>query len=79
VPTVFTDHGFRYFFFSNEGQEPPHIHVEKGGATGKFWLNPISMAHSAGFTRTDLRRIRLVTERNERRFLEAWNAFFSQQ
>jgi hypothetical protein len=22
--------GFRFFFFSREGDEPPHIHVEQG-------------------------------------------------
>lgn len=23
--------GFRFFFFSHENDEPPHIHVEKAG------------------------------------------------
>jgi hypothetical protein len=30
MPTVLVVDGFRFFFFSNEGFEPPHIHVEKG-------------------------------------------------
>jgi hypothetical protein len=27
---------FRYFFFSNEGREPPHIHVKAGDDEAKF-------------------------------------------
>ena len=30
----------RFFFFSNEGREPPHIHVKAGGDEAKFWLDP---------------------------------------
>jgi Domain of unknown function (DUF4160) len=30
MPVVFRDGGLRYFFFSNEGREPRHIHA-KGG------------------------------------------------
>jgi hypothetical protein len=29
VPTVIRIHGYRYFFYSNEGSEPPHVHVER--------------------------------------------------
>ncbi len=30
MPTVLLINGYRFFFFSNEGNEPRHIHVEKG-------------------------------------------------
>lgn len=26
VPTLLVIEGFRFFFFSNEGMEPPHVH-----------------------------------------------------
>ncbi|MCK4624971.1 MAG: DUF4160 domain-containing protein [Phycisphaerae bacterium] len=29
MPTVLRKSGYRFFFFSLEGFEPPHIHVEK--------------------------------------------------
>ena len=35
MPTVLTVQGFRFFFWSNESDEPIHVHVEKGGAEGK--------------------------------------------
>ena len=40
MPTVFVVDGYRFFIFSNEGQEPPHVHVERGDALGKWWLIP---------------------------------------
>jgi hypothetical protein len=29
MPTVFRIKGYRFFFISLEGKEPPHIHVEQ--------------------------------------------------
>ncbi|MGH7857201.1 MAG: DUF4160 domain-containing protein [Candidatus Binatia bacterium] len=36
--------GFRFYFFSNERHEPPHVHVRKGGGKAKFWLRPVALA-----------------------------------
>jgi len=30
MPTVLRIEGFRFHFYSDEGNEPPHIHVEYG-------------------------------------------------
>ena len=32
MPTILIVDGFRFHFFSREGQEPPHIHIRKGDA-----------------------------------------------
>lgn len=40
MPTVLRLGRFRFFFFSNEGNEPPHIHVRAGEDEAKFWLEP---------------------------------------
>ncbi|MBA2706364.1 MAG: DUF4160 domain-containing protein, partial [Gemmatimonadaceae bacterium] len=45
---------FRFFFYSNEGSEPPHIHVESGSSTAKLWLTPVSVARSRGFAAKEL-------------------------
>jgi hypothetical protein len=29
--------GYRFFFFSMEGDEPPHIHIEHGNGIGVHW------------------------------------------
>jgi hypothetical protein len=43
MPTVLFINGFRFFFYSNEGFEPQHIHIEKGNAVARFWLEDIEL------------------------------------
>lgn len=43
MPTVLRMGRYRFYFFSNEGEEPPHIHVKSGGEEAKFWLDPIEL------------------------------------
>ena len=42
MPVVFRYKGFRFFFYSNEGDplEPLHIHVRKAECVAKLWLEP---------------------------------------
>lgn len=41
MPTVLRIGAFRFFFYSNEGGEPPHIHIQRDRMLAKFWLQPI--------------------------------------
>ena len=51
MPTLLNEKGFRFFFYSNENAEPCHVHVEKGHASGKVWIDPsIQIAYLVGFT-----------------------------
>jgi|LakMenEpi03Aug12_release.lakeMendotaPanAssembly.Ray.scaffolds.fasta_scaffold282623_3 hypothetical protein len=77
MPTVLRLNGYRFFFFSLEGNEPPHIHVENGDRVAKYWLNPISLASSYGFRTHELAKIRLMVSEHCRMFLEKWHEFFS--
>src|SRR2546425_13350762 len=61
MPTLLRVEGFRFFFFSNEGQEPPHVHVSKGDGVAKLWLVPIELAYASGLTPAELRRGRELT------------------
>ena len=49
MPTVLRIEGYRFFFYSLEGSEPPHVHVGHGDKLAKFWLQPVSLAESHGF------------------------------
>ena len=40
MPKVLYLKGYEFFFYSNEGNEPMHIHVGKAGGIGKIWLEP---------------------------------------
>jgi hypothetical protein len=73
MPTVLRMRGFTFFFFSQEGNEPPHIHVKKGDGAAKFWLTPVRLAKSAGFKKTELRAIMKIIETHEAQLLRAWN------
>ena len=77
MPTIFIIHGFRFFFFSNEGTEPIHIHVEKAGKVCKFWLKPISLARNYKFTGTELKKIMDIIENHKNEIEEKWNDYFN--
>jgi hypothetical protein len=79
MPTVWTEDGFRFFFYSNEGspREPVHIHVEKGADEAKFWLRPeVRVAYNDGYDARTLRRLIAMVEANRERIERAWDEFF---
>lgn len=41
MPTLLQIEGYRFYFFSDERHEPPHVHVRKGDSVAKLWLRPI--------------------------------------
>ena len=41
MPTALLIRGWRLFFYTNERNEPPHIHVRKGDVERKYWLHPV--------------------------------------
>jgi len=53
MPTVLKLKSYRFFFYSSDKEEPPHIHVESGDKVAKFWLDPVRLQSSGGFNRTD--------------------------
>ena len=62
MPTVLKLKGYRFFFFSNEGTEPLHIHVEKAENYAKFWLDPLYVSVNHGFTSKELTEISNIIE-----------------
>jgi hypothetical protein len=67
---------FRFFFYSNEGTEPAHIHAQRERKMAKFWLEPVALTSSGRFSASELRSIERIVLENKDRFLEAWNEFF---
>lgn len=76
MPTVLRLDGYRFFFYSLENNEPPHIHVEHGDRTAKFWIDPVQLAESAGFRSHEVTRLRALVIQHRARFLEAWHGHF---
>lgn len=77
MPTARRAGPHRFFFYSNEGNEPPHIHVETAERTAKFWLNPVNLAWSTGYNSKELTELRELVETHEEEFLEKWNEHFT--
>ena len=76
--TVLEEDGYKFKFYSNENDEPPHIHVTKGDGNAKYWLKPkISEAYSYGFTVRERRNIKELVTKNQNELINAWNEFFS--
>ena len=73
MPTVLRSGPFRVYFYSQDLQEPPHVHVDHDDMSAKFWLVPVSLAHNFGFSPHELRRIQRLLEEQQEKLLEAWN------
>ena len=77
MPTVLRSGPYRLFFYSADGNEPPHVHVERDENIAKFWLRPVRLQDSGGFGRVEIRRVRAIIEGNVDALLRSWNEFFA--
>jgi len=73
VPVVFRELGFVFFFYSNEGQEPIHIHVRKAGGFAKFWMEPIDLEFSQGLKVQDIRLAEELIVAHSDIIIQRWN------
>lgn len=79
MPAVFRQDGFRFYFYSNEGdpRELPHVHVEKDGADAKLWLYPtVEIAYNRGFDARTLRWIETIVSQRRMEIEQAWHDYF---
>lgn len=76
MPTILRIAGFRFFFYSLENGEPPHVHIERGDSTAKFWLDRIELARSDGFRAHGLHRLRALVIEHRSTLQEAWHEHF---
>jgi hypothetical protein len=77
MPTIFRVGPYRFFFYASDGSEPPHVHVERESSVAKFWLTPLRLQESGGFSRTELNQIALLVEAQREHFLQVWDEFFN--
>ena len=77
MPTVLRSGPYRFYFYSHEPNEPPHVHVDREDLSAKFWIDPVQLAANFGFRAHELRTIQLIVAERRTQLLEAWNEFFS--
>lgn len=73
MPEVFRSHGFVFFFYANEGNEPTHVHVRKAGGFAKFWLDPVELDHAQGMKVGDLTQAEDMIRENQELIRKKWH------
>lgn len=79
MPVVFRWQGYRFFFFSNEGDplEPIHVHSRKGDKVAKCWVRPgVGLADSHGMTTTELKLLTQAVEAHAELIERRWHEHF---
>lgn len=76
MPALLRLKGYRFYFYSHEAGEPPHVHVDKGGKSAKFWMESMTVVRNRGFTSLELREIARIISDYKLDFLRRWNDYF---
>ena len=80
MPVVFFEAGYRFHFYSSEGdpREPVHIHVAKRGVgDAKLWLYPeVTVAYNHGLDARTIRWVTSVVESRRTEIENAWHGHF---
>lgn len=75
MPTVMRIGSYRFHFYSDEGREPPHIHVRTPDGECKFWLEPIALASVRGVKLHEVRDIERLVFEHKTTLVSAYHEF----
>ncbi|MBS0621039.1 MAG: DUF4160 domain-containing protein [Verrucomicrobia bacterium] len=76
MPTVCIIGPYRFYFFSHEPNEPPHVHVDRDGLSAKFWLEEISLAKNLGFGEKEINKLQKIVAIHQQQFIGKWHEYF---
>lgn len=76
MPTVLRSGPYRFYFYSHEPNEPPHVHVDRDDLSAKFWLDAVALATNFGFNARELNTLQSIVWENQQELLEAWYGYF---
>jgi hypothetical protein len=80
MPTILLVRGWRVFFYSDEGNEPIHVHARKGDCECKLWLHTelfdVEEAWAHHLTPRLRREIRQIIFNHFDMIVEEWNRRF---
>ena len=75
MPTILRVGNLRFHFYSDEGNEPPHIHVASSDGECKFWLNPVRLAKSINIKPKDIKVIENLVYEHLDLLIRKYNEF----
>lgn len=76
MPTIFRWKGFRFHFYSNEGHEPPHVHIRRAEDSCKYWLDPVQLAYNDGMRTSEISDLEAIVREHRDEFLRKWDEYF---
>ena len=76
MPAILRIGAYRFYFYSHEPNEPPHIHIDRDNLTAKFWLQSVSLAQNIGVPAKELRKLQSMVIEHQTQLLEAWYEYF---
>jgi hypothetical protein len=76
MPTFLIKNGFRFFIYSNESNEPVHVHIEKGEGEGKIWLSPVAVEYMERFKQQEINQVMQIINKETDNFIKQWNKHF---
>ena len=77
MPTVLNIGPYRFFFYAGDKDEPQHIHIERDAKIAKFWLDPVRLQNSGGFSRKEINQMQKIIQEHQIYLMENWNEYFS--
>ena len=77
MPTALRIGAYRFFFYAGDRDEPQHVHVGRDNSLAKFWLDPVNLQTSGGFSVTETNRIKSLVDENREVLVRSWNEFFN--
>ncbi len=83
MPSIFESFGYKIYFWSNENNEPIHVHVSKGTPTQnstKVWLTQsggcILANNKSQIPQNDLNKLLDIISRHYFLIVEKWKEFY---
>lgn len=73
MPTILQVGRFRFHFYSDESDEPAHIHVRCADGECKYWLDPVRLARNRGILRHDLREVERLVFKHQQFLVEKYH------
>jgi hypothetical protein len=76
MPEALREGPYIFFFYSNDGNEPRHVHVRIENRYAKFWIEPVELEYSRRMRPSEVRKVRSIIEKNKIELISEWDAFF---
>ena len=76
MPSVLRIGPYKFYFYSHEPNEPPHVHVDRDDQSAKIWLEPVCLARNLGFSAHELKEVLSLVLEHQQQLIDSWNGYF---